>query len=85
MPKPSAPVAYPVSRQNLYIPIAEALQLSSQLSLTAELIDGYKKDIPTPRKKLHEIHQLKSKLNRQSGSAIEHISMPVTIKRFLPI
>ena len=83
-PNVIAPVAYPVSLQNLYIPIADALQLSSQLSLTAELIEGYNKAIPTPKKKLHINHQLNSKLNKHIGRKIEQISIPATINKFLP-
>ena len=67
------------------MPIPVALQLSSQLSLTAELIEGYNKAIPTPKKKLHTNHQLNSKLNKHIGRKIEQINIPATINKFLPI
>ena len=73
-PNVIAPVAYPVSLQNLYIPIADALQLSSQLSFTAELIEGYNNAIPKPIKKLQTSHQLVSKLSRQIGRVIAPVS-----------
>ena len=83
-PNVIAPDAYPVSLQNLYIPIAEALQLSSQLSFTAELIEGYNNAIPKPIRKLQMSHQLVSKLSKHIGRVIAQINIPDTIKIFLP-
>jgi hypothetical protein len=67
------------------MPMPEALQLSSQLSFTAELIDGYNIAIPKPKKKLHVIHQLISRLIKHKGKVTMQINIPIIINKFRPI